>query len=120
MNKDEALKLALDALETCGDDEWHTDEDFGMMQIYDADKVAQAITAIKEVLAKIAQGETMNTYYGQEVRKALGNSLDSVFVMKKLAYFADSVRADEREAILKLADSLGWVNVDAIRARENT
>ena len=34
--------------------------------------------------------------------------------------FADFVRADEREEILKLADSLGWVNVDAIRARGNT
>jgi hypothetical protein len=28
--------------------------------------------------------------------------------------------ATEREAILKLADSLGWVNVDDIRARGNT
>jgi hypothetical protein len=50
----EALKLALEALETCGEDEWHTDEDFGMMQIYDADKVTQAITAIKEALAQPA------------------------------------------------------------------
>ena len=28
--------------------------------------------------------------------------------------------ATEREAILKLADSLGWVSVDDIRARGNT
>ena len=28
--------------------------------------------------------------------------------------------ADEREAILELADSLGWVNVEAIRTRGNT
>jgi len=55
MTKDEALKLALEALETCGDDEWHTDDDFGMMQTYDADKVNQAITAIKEALAQPAQ-----------------------------------------------------------------
>jgi hypothetical protein len=48
----EALKLALEALETCEDDEWHTDEDFGMVQIYDTDKVNQAITAIKEALAQ--------------------------------------------------------------------
>jgi hypothetical protein len=34
--------------------------------------------------------------------------------------FADLIRADEREAILKLADSLGWVSVDDIRARGNT
>ena len=32
----------------------------------------------------------------------------------------DLIRADEREEILKLADSLGWVNVDDIRARGNT
>jgi len=37
-----------------------------------------------------------------------------------LAIFADLIRADEREAILKLADSLGWVSVDDIRARGNT
>ena len=34
--------------------------------------------------------------------------------------FADLIRADEREQILKLADSLGWVNVDDIKARGNT
>ena len=51
----EVLKLALEALETCGDDEWHTDDDFGMMQTYDADKVNQAITAIKEALAQPVQ-----------------------------------------------------------------
>ena len=34
--------------------------------------------------------------------------------------FADLIRADERAVILKLADSLGWVNVDDIRARGNT
>ena len=32
----------------------------------------------------------------------------------------DLIRSDEREAILKLADSLGWVNVDDIRARGTT
>ena len=34
--------------------------------------------------------------------------------------FADLIRADEREAILKLADSLGWIDVDRIKARGNT
>ena len=34
--------------------------------------------------------------------------------------FADLIRADERDEILKLADSLGWVDVDNIRARGNT
>jgi len=38
---------------------------------------------------------------------------------KGIATLIDLIRADEREAILELADSLGWVNVDAIRAREN-
>jgi len=34
-----------------------------------------------------------------------------------LEAFAELVRADEREAILKLADSLGWVSIDDIIAR---
>ena len=38
---------------------------------------------------------------------------------KGIATLIDLIRADEREAILELADSLGWVNVDAIRARGN-
>ena len=37
-----------------------------------------------------------------------------------LKKFADLIRADERDEILKLADSLGWVDVDNIRARGNT
>ena len=31
--------------------------------------------------------------------------------------FAELVRADERDAVLKLADSLGWVSIDDIIAR---
>jgi len=46
---------------------------------------------------------------------ALGNNYFELFHEK----FADLIRADEREEILKLADSLGWVNVDDIRARGN-
>jgi hypothetical protein len=38
----------------------------------------------------------------------------------RFSRFAELIRADEREEILKLADSLGWVNVDDIRARGNT
>jgi len=38
----------------------------------------------------------------------------------RFSRFAELIRSDEREEILKLADSLGWVNVDDIRARGNT
>jgi len=41
------------------------------------------------------------------------------FTEDALQKFAELIRADEREAILELADSLGWVNVDAIRAMGN-
>ena len=34
-----------------------------------------------------------------------------------LECFADLIASAERHAILELADSLGWVNVDHIRAR---
>lgn len=34
-----------------------------------------------------------------------------------LVIFAKAVAQHEREACLKLADSLGWVNVDHIKAR---
>jgi len=37
-----------------------------------------------------------------------------------LRQFANLVAQNEREACLKLADSLGWVNVDHIRARGQT
>jgi hypothetical protein len=55
MTKDEALKLALEALETCYEDEWHSEDDFGLAQTYDENKVAQAIAAIEEALAQPAQ-----------------------------------------------------------------
>jgi len=47
---------------------------------------------------------------------APGNNYFELFHEK----FADIIRADEREAILKLADSLGWVSVDDIQSRGNT
>ena len=51
----EALKLALEALETCYEDEWHSEDDFGLAQTYDENKVAPAIAAIKAALAQPAQ-----------------------------------------------------------------
>ena len=36
---------------------------------------------------------------------------------KALLKFAREIAAAEREKIIKLADSLGWVNVERIRAR---
>ena len=56
MTKDKALKLALEALESCSEDEWRSDDDYGMMQVYDADKVNEAIPAIKEALAQDEHG----------------------------------------------------------------
>ena len=55
MTKDEALKLALEALETCYEGEWYSEDDFGLAQTYDENKVDQAIAAIKEALAQPAQ-----------------------------------------------------------------
>ena len=42
--------------------------------------------------------------------------LDGIYI-EALEAFAALVAAAEREACLNLADSLGWVNVDHIRAR---
>ena len=39
--------------------------------------------------------------------------------VEPLERFIKLVRADERDAILKLADSLGWVSIDDIIARAN-
>jgi hypothetical protein len=48
----EAMKLALEALESCGEDGWYTEDDFGMSQTYDEEKVQKAITALREALAE--------------------------------------------------------------------
>ena len=52
MSKDEALKLALEALESCGEDEWYTEDDFGMSQTYDEKKVENAITSLHQAIAR--------------------------------------------------------------------
>ena len=87
----EALKQALEALE-----EAH----YKVEHKQDAAKREQAITAIKEVLAQPAlEPDELTIAY-----------MSGLYDGKKA----------EREAILKLADSLGWVSVDDIRARGNT
>ena len=47
----EAAQQALEALETCGEDEWYTHDDYGMVQTYDEEKVHEAITALRAALA---------------------------------------------------------------------
>ena len=46
-----------------------------------------------------------------------GMGLDRKKFIHYLEAFANLVAQHEREACLKLADSLGWVNVDHIQAR---
>ena len=46
----EAAQQALEALETCGEDEWYTHDDYGMVQTYDEEKVHEAITALRAAL----------------------------------------------------------------------
>ena len=50
MSNREVMQQALKALKTCGEDEWHSEDDFGMVQTYDEDKVAKAITALRTAL----------------------------------------------------------------------
>lgn len=42
---------------------------------------------------------------------------DAAAAMEYLAYCVEKAVAEEREAILKLTDSLGWIDSAAIRAR---
>ena len=53
-----------------------------------------------------------------EIERMARNKYDIyAFTAESLAEFATLVAAAEREEILKLADSLGWIDSDAIRAR---
>jgi hypothetical protein len=49
----EAMKQALEALETCAEDEWYTDDDYGMMQTYDEKKVWEAITTLRAAIERM-------------------------------------------------------------------
>ena len=51
----QAAQQALEALETCREDEWHSEDDFGMEQTYDEDKVAKALTALRTTLKQPVQ-----------------------------------------------------------------
>jgi len=53
----EAAKQALEALETCVEDEWYTDDDYGMVQTYDEEKVYAAITALRTAIAEAEKQE---------------------------------------------------------------
>ena len=58
----------------------------------------------------------------QIIRTVMANKKPSeiegiLYYQDQIIEIANFIRADEREAILKLADSLGWVSIDDIRAR---
>jgi hypothetical protein len=49
------LEQVLEALKTCNEDEWHSEDDFGLAKTYDENKVDQAIASCKQALAQPAQ-----------------------------------------------------------------
>jgi len=69
------------------------------------DKVAQPAQELDEAAIRADEREKV---MAEPLTKAMWEKYEA------------NIRADEREEILKLADSLGWVNVDDIRARGNT
>jgi hypothetical protein len=69
----EALKLALEALETCEKYELPSDYYCEVRQVYDEDKVNEAITAIKEALAQPKQ-EPVEEWQGQSNIESLHNA----------------------------------------------
>lgn len=55
MTDRELMQEVLEALETCGEDEWYSDDDFGMMQVYDKEKIIKAIAVLRKRLAQPEQ-----------------------------------------------------------------
>ena len=51
----EQVKQWLEALKTCNEDEWHSEDDFGLAKTYDENKVDQAIASCEQALAQPAQ-----------------------------------------------------------------
>jgi predicted negative regulator of RcsB-dependent stress response len=73
---------ALEALETCGESEWHSEDDFGMEQTYDEDKVAKAITALRTAL--------------EQPERELQQAIDALLLSSKPSGLtADQVRIKE-------------------------
>jgi len=62
----EVMKQALEALGTCEEYEWTTDEDYGMLKTYDEKKVHAAITALRTA---IAEAEKQGPVAWQDTRK---------------------------------------------------
>jgi len=46
------LEQVLEALKTCDEDEWHSEDDFGLAKTYDENKVDQAIASCEQALAQ--------------------------------------------------------------------
>tara|TARA_R110000868_G_scaffold349442_1_gene610749 strand:+ start:791 stop:1036 length:246 start_codon:yes stop_codon:yes gene_type:complete len=63
MTKDE-LKFVLEALKTCGEDEWHSDDDFGMVQIYNEDMINKATALVEGELARLEQAPAVYSSFG--------------------------------------------------------
>ena len=63
MTKDE-LKFVLEALKTCGEDEWHSDDDFGMVQIYNEDMINKAAALVEGELARLEQAPAVYSSFG--------------------------------------------------------
>ena len=61
MTDKELMQQALEALETCSEDEWYSDDDFGMMQVYDEEKIIKAIAVLRKRLAQPEQEPVAHT-----------------------------------------------------------
>jgi len=74
----EAAKQALEALETCVEDEWYTDDDYGMVQTYDEEKVYAAITALRTAIEQAEKQEPVAWMDASETALSWENYLDDM------------------------------------------
>ena len=63
MTKDD-LKFVLEALKTCVEDEWHSDDDFGMVQIYNEDMINKATALVEGELARLERAPAVYSSFG--------------------------------------------------------